>query len=593
MRRWPIVALAIVGLGLGAVSMWRLMRDEAAPVGESARVARMAVAIEPIRIEITSYGSQAPTPSAIGDVIAILVGEINGNEVVGPTELFAELKVPIPKGGEAEPILPADQVDVAERKLGVRHVVRGAIEERAGRLHARLEVVAVAGGEPTIIERSRPPAEIAQLMNDLAELIARVGDPSATLDRAPNVRRARMLTDRGEASLAENKFFNARPYLEQAVTADPTFFDAWNALATTRAWMFAPEADIARAIDTARDLAPEGDLRQLLRGASQYLHHDPRGALATLTPLETSTKLSAREHRDLLYYLGEIHWHEGEHAAGVGYFRRALERDSTFMPAMIHPMQHALARRDAAEARRMIDLQRSVDTEAIDFARGRYEALAPGTSQWAIQARLVLGQPLSPEMETTITAAPLDGATYRVARAVELADTVATRRAIDDVWKVVEAPGRGEVQPSEYYSLQVFGEVVICAGLADEARRLVAFLARRSTVQPVNGYPRLALLSAALLGDRSLIVRTDLNLRNARLADAVEAELAGDRPRAAELLAALVADPSPYWDYPERAALLRNLHALGRTEEVKVLCADTLRPALFRYAVLAMKRACR
>jgi len=590
-RRWPLVAVAIAGLGLGTVAVWRLTRDEVAPVASPMR-APMAVAVEPIAIKIASYGSQAPTPSAIADVIAILIGEINGNEVVGPAELFAELKIPLPKGGEAEPSLPADQVAAAERKLGVRHVVRGAIEERTGRLHARLEVVAVGGGPPTIIEQARPSAEIAELMNDLAEQIARVGDPGATLDRTPNVRRARVLTGRGEASLAENKFFNARPYLEQAVIADPRFFDAWNALATTRAWMFAPEADVVRAIDTARDLAPEGDLRQLLRGASQYLHHDPRGALATLSPLEASTALNDRERRDLLYYIGEIHWHEGEHATGVAFFRRALERDSTFMPAMIHPMQHALARRDAAEARRMIDLQRSVDTEAIDFALGRLESLASGTSQWAIQARLVLGQPLSPELEAAIRTAPIDGATYRLARAVEMADPAAARRAIEDMWKFIDAPGRGEVQPSEYFSLQVFGEVVLCAGLSDEARRLEAFLAKRSTVQQATGHPRLALLTAALVGDRSLIVRSDLSTRNARLADAVEAELDGNRARAVELLGALVADPSPYWDFPERAALLRNLRALGRTAEATALCTDTMRPALFRYAVLAMKRAC-
>jgi len=592
-RRWPFAVIAAVGLGLGAIGVWRMTRDDAAVVAPHARVEPMVIAVEPIEIKITSYGSQFPTPRAIADVVGILVGEINGNQVIGPLELFAELKIPIPKGMQTEPTLPTDRVHAAERKLGARHAARGAIEERGGQLHARLEIVAVAGGEPRIVELARPASEIAKLMNDLAEQIARVGDPNATLDRTANRRRARVLTGRGEASLAENKFYDARPYLEQAVEADPTFFEAWNALATTRAWMFAPEADIIRAIDTARDLAPEGDVRQLLRGASHYLHHDARAAIALLTPLETSTTLSEREGRDLLYYLGEVHWHDGEHEVGVGYFRRALERDSTFMPAMIHPMQHALARRDAAEARHMIDLQRSVDYEAIEFANGHYDALAGGSSAWALQARLVLGRPLSPEQEAAIRVHPVDGASYRLARAVEVDDLAGARRAIDEVWKVLEAPGRGDVQPTEYFSLQVFGEVVICAGLADDARRLVTFLARESTGHPVSGYPRLALLAAPLLGDRSWIVRTGLTTRDTRLADAMEAELAGDHRRAADLLAKLVADPTPYWDYPERAALLRNLRALGRTREAKALCADSLRPAIFRYAVLAMKRACR
>jgi hypothetical protein len=205
----------------------------------------------------------------------------------------------------------------------------------------------------------------------------------------------------------------------------------------------------------------------------------------------------------------------------------------------------------------------------------------------------VLGQPISPELEAGIASAPLDLAAFRLARALDDRDAAGARGAIDDAWKILEAPGRGDVQPTEYYSLQIFGEVMICGGMIEDTRRLVTFLANKAAVQPVGGYPRLALLAAPLLGDRTLIVRGGLNARNALLADAMEAELTGDRRRAAELLGKLVANPTPYWDYPERAALLRNLRALGRTEQAKALCADTLRPAVFRYAFLPMKRLCR
>jgi predicted Ser/Thr protein kinase/tetratricopeptide (TPR) repeat protein len=592
-RRWP--AIVAVGLGLGAVGAWQLSRgQESTPaVVAPARVVPMSIAIEPIPLTTTSYGSHPPNATAIGGVVAVLVAEINGNEVVAPAELFGELKLPMATAEKAEPTPTVEVLSAAERKLGVHFAVRGRFDERADGLHARLEVVSLAGGGSRLIELARPMSESDKLMNDVAEEIARVGDPHANLDRASNRRRARALTDRGEASLAENKFYDARPYLEQAVNADPTFFDAWNALATTRAWMFAPDDDIIRAIDRARDLAPAGQVKQLLQGTSLYLHHDYPGALATLAPLETSTTLSERDRRALLYYLGEVKWHDGEQAEGVDFFHRALALDSRFMPAMIHPTQYALARRDAAEARHMIDLQRSVDYEPLEFALRHYDQIARSNSGWALHAQLVLGQPPSPKLEAKLSVTPIDWAAYRLARALDTGDATAASRAIDDVWKVVEAPGRGEVQPQEYYSLQVFGEVVICASMVEDTRRLVAFLANKAAAHPVGGYPRLALLAAALLRDGSWIVRTGLTTRDARLADAIEAELAGDHRRAAALLAALVADPTPNWDYPERAALLRNLRALGRWKEAKALCADTLRPAVFRYAFLPMKKLCR
>jgi hypothetical protein len=59
------------------------------------------------------------------------------------------------------------------------------------------------------------------------------------------------------------------------------------------------------------------------------------------------------------------------------------------------------------------------------------------------------------------------------------------------------------------------------------------------------------------------------------------------------ILAELVADPSATWDYPERAALLRNLRALHRKKDAAALCADTLRPAVYRTAFLVLRRLCK
>src|SRR5439155_7697327 len=97
-----------------------------------------------------------------------------------------------------------------------------------------------------------------------------------------------------------------------------------------------------------------------------------------------------------------------------------------------------------------------------------------------------------------------------------------------------------------------------------------------------------SILAAPIVGDKSWIVREHLTDRELQLADAIAAEMDGDRVKAVVLLEAIVRDPSPSWDYPERVALLRNLRALRRTKDARTLCDDTLRPAIFAWAFPAV-----
>jgi hypothetical protein len=123
--------------------------------------------------------------------------------------------------------------------------------------------------------------------------------------------------------------------------------------------------------------------------------------------------------------------------------------------------------------------------------------------------------------------------------------------------------------------------------MTPEAKQLVAFLA--SHPRP-RGYPRLSFLTAALARDPELLHTPAETSRNEAIEAAAEAELHGDRARAAELYGKLVASPSFSWDYPERAALLRNLKD---PKQIAAVCADTLRPAVFRPAWLVIRAHCR
>jgi hypothetical protein len=122
--------------------------------------------------------------------------------------------------------------------------------------------------------------------------------------------------------------------------------------------------------------------------------------------------------------------------------------------------------------------------------------------------------------------------------------------------------------------------------MTDEAKQFVAFLA---PFPKPRGYPRLSLLAAAMTGDRALLKVPPETYRNEQIAVASAAELRGDHDAAAAALEQIVASPSFTWDYPERAALLRNL---GDTTKIKALCADSLRPAVFRPAYLVLRERC-
>ena len=133
---------------------------------------------------------------------------------------------------------------------------------------------------------------------------------------------------------------------------------------------------------------------------------------------------------------------------------------------------------------------------------------------------------------------------------------------------------------------------MISAGLADEARTLVTYLAQHAKEHPVRGYQRLSILTAALTKDPALIVTTGASERILHLGAAIEASLRGDHAAAAVGLQEQVSDPTFTFDFPERAALVRELTTLRRPKDVAALCADTLQPPIVRPAFIVVRAQC-
>ncbi len=588
-RRWPLAVGACV-LAVGAGGGWLALRDRHAAAPPAAASGPHVIAIEPIAI---AWSGPIPEGGdvAIANALVAAAPEVEGLKVVGPDEMFAALKSVPPSVGQTARKLSPAQLATAERELGVQVAVRGKIDQRADELHARLEVVTLARPDaPTVIERRAPLAELGRLDLDIVDAIVHAVGITAELHRGSETNIARSLTVRGEQSFKNDAFFDARAYLEEAVLLDPSKYDAWHALALVLEWWLAPDEQVEAAIDHALALAPDELSKQLLTGISLHLKRDYRRALATLEPLEAKlATLDDRQKYDLLYYLGEANWHAGRQAKGVAYFRRVLEIDPRSSPAAIHPAEYALANRDGATAKQLTFLQGTTRSDSTEFSLGHYEALVASASpDWAGPAQIALGRPTTWEPPDN----PIGVGAFRLSRAVEAGDADAARRAAASVWQFVEQQGPRMMEPRFYYSLGLFGDVLVCANMTDDLRRLVTYLAKSPSEKQIGGYPHIQLLAAPLLHDKSLVVHDYFTDRLTTLADASDAELAGDRARAVDLLRELVDDPSPSWDFPERAALLRNLRALGRTKEADALCADTLRPAVFRYAFMAMRKLC-
>ncbi|HUJ59957.1 MAG TPA: serine/threonine-protein kinase [Kofleriaceae bacterium] len=580
-RRAPLRWLAIAGAIaiVGAVASWAALGRSREPPAPA--LPRGPVAVEPFATTLAP-GDRVDWREGIGDVVALLLSDIDGFKAVGPGNLLTADH--------------AEDLRAAEARIGASYVVRGSLDPSGDRVHARVELVE-PDGTTVSFQADRPAGELARLLEDVTNGVAGAIAPGHELDRSHAAIRARSLYAIGDEHLRDTRFQLAWPFLEQAVAADPTFFPGWYALALTRSWVLAPESRVFEAVAQARATAPSAVERALVDGLSSYLHHDLRGARAILEPLAANPALSRTELRDALYLLGEAHWHDGHHRIGVGYFRRALDLDMTFKLPVEHLGEYAMANRDVETMKQyslMIASTGSEYHDVAEFVLGHYEQLAAtGAPPTRLQATLVLGRTPTPQLEDELGADPIVHHIYRTARALEAGDSATAHAEIAEIWKQALArQTAGEIPDNVYYLLRLLGDVLVCGGMTDEAKRLVELLAERSREHPVRNYQRMSILTAPLVGDRAWIVRRELSDRDAQLADAIEAEMTGDHARAAELLGELVRDPSPFWDYPERMALVRNLRALHRTEDARAVCEDTLHPAVFQLALLPARRFC-
>ncbi len=538
--RWWWVALAAIVLG-GVITTLAILRAR----GSAAAVPAKRVAVLPVGpVEILSYGS-TPHAAAFTQTLTMVVRSAN-------------IPVVAPEGAELLATI--------------------ALREDSGHVTTTVRVFDVSSGTLTITMFDGDPDQVATLVQRGAETIASASRPGTKLERDPKL--AVDLVTEGNEQLKEHAAAPARTFFEQAVVADPSSAPAWDGYSASLAMAAAKRSTQLAAAARAYELAPDGRRRQILHGTLLVYRGETAAALKILAPLE-GEKLSAKDERDLLFQIGECHWHEGRHDLGVAYFKRTVRLDATFSEAASHIGEYALARRDEATATEFLRMQR-LDIDHVDFAMGRYQQLIErGKEPYASWGRIMLGQPAPPPEPL-----PQYVEVYeRLAQAAAAGDRAAIEREIPVLL--------AELEPFTVFKgglVVHITEAMLCAELPDPTRKLLEVLRTRH-----HGYhyKRLSLLAAPITGVMPTFKREELTERVATLQAAVEAELAGDRTTAIARLTELVNNPTFEWDLVERMALRRNLLAVGRTRDAAKLCDDTLQPPVMRMAIRTVIRVCR
>jgi tRNA A-37 threonylcarbamoyl transferase component Bud32/tetratricopeptide (TPR) repeat protein len=547
-RRWPVVAGAGV-LALGAAGVAMLVHEPApAPV-----VARIVV--EPIEGEVRTWSSQQNMSTLFGMVLAKLVARDNLSTT-------------------SRPGIPSREIAA---EIRATHVVRGRIDQRGNQVLGTIEILDAGGRFAIAFPVQGEVQRVPYLLAEAADRITMWIDPAASPGRRDPMRAAPLL-ELGRADLMRGNWYDARVYLEQAVQVDPDSAEGWRQLASARGWTIAPRELMQDAIANSIRLERDPHKRQIWIGAAHFYRDEQPQAIEILSAVDAG-RLTPTETVDLWNYLGEAYWHDGSPALAMPYFRKLLERK--YLPVRVHAYDWGLYHKDFDLAASLYGIERP--RQEIELARGDLERLAAGSdAPYNLQAQLILGRQPDPKLVANLRGRP------RQFFDLASADASGARRAFGAIYRELVATET----PKIWQDLSLLADIVLAAELRDETRQILA-LQRQRGYQPFRGYHRTEILAAGILGEPKQLSRAGLTSREAKLATAIEAELAGDHARAIEILTPIVAEPTSGWEYPERGALIRNLVAARRMPELRAACAALRNPAIFRYAWLPLARTCK
>lgn len=222
-------------------------------------------------------------------------------------------------------------------------------------------------------------------------------------DSVPNIRVSAITTTslpalraylEGEQAFRRSQFEEAQRAFSAAIDADSTFAIAHYRLGLSYGWTGGIGSDAQRYLATAaRHTRGLTERDSLLIVGWKLTHVD-----GDLDGIRVFERLTSRYPDDLeaWYGLGEAYFHLGGQAGfrledSIDPFERALALDSTFAPALIHPIEHAYAEMDSARGRSWTEHYLSLDSTS-NYARSfeLLTSLAFGSPEESAAAAQVL-----------------------------------------------------------------------------------------------------------------------------------------------------------------------------------------------------------
>jgi TolB-like protein len=330
-RRWWAWGAGLLLVAIGGDLAWREVRAPAKSSGESAPLSSAASQAARTTVAILPFENHTVDPQLdfIATGVPFMVSQEIEREPNVTTIGYYQL---LDRVGDAGTSLPA-WVEAA-RAAGASMTVRGAIDERDGRLHVSISIDDVTKGRALgSLKRDTAPATLSATVRAMAAEVLR---NALGLDAGIAPGQARPLeTERelqlGIAALVLQRYDAAETHLVAASGDDSARAEASYYLSLLRWWQ-----DRDAEARTFVSLALAGDLSSAQRNFLGGLELILDGRFGDAAAHFQSQVDQHPDDRDLLYGLLEALFHSGHPAEGAAVYRRMCAASPNFRLGAFH-----------------------------------------------------------------------------------------------------------------------------------------------------------------------------------------------------------------------------------------------------------------
>jgi TolB-like protein/cytochrome c-type biogenesis protein CcmH/NrfG len=327
--RWAEVAIGLLVLGAIAAAFLFVLRR---PMRSALTVAEKSVAVLPFE-NLSSDKENAYFADGVQDEILTNLARIADLKVISRTSVMQY------KSGIARNLREIGQ------QLGVAHLLEGSVQRAANRVRVNAQLIDTRTAAHLWAQTyDRDLADVFAIQSEIAKAIAdqlqaRLSpNEKAAIEKPPTTDLAAFdLYSRAKAlafpaTYGEQDVRQAIELLNQAVTRDPSFFEAYSQLVYLHAFAYSTGIDHTAgrmaladaALQAAVRLRPDAGETHLTR--ANYLYFGPRNYTGALAELETARRSLPNDPR-IFELTGYILRRRGQPEEGLRNLEKALELD--------------------------------------------------------------------------------------------------------------------------------------------------------------------------------------------------------------------------------------------------------------------------